>query len=160
MIRPPSAQKPYDDFWSGDPAFTQLPPDATPEQIQERKAAVLRARETGDWSALRIEGREPTKFVMKPLRGEFYRQLIDYVAIGRVGAGMSAHYAFRAGIVEIPEMPQWDGAPKKIRRTAIEGLGEMAMSDVADYLDGIDLTIITELGGELIRRAREVSPKS
>lgn len=155
MIRPPSLQNRRDDYFSGDPAFTQLPEDATDEQKVERRRLVTVARETGDWSAFRIEGQEPTQFVFKPLRGEVYRTLMDRVAADVIGAGIARSLAFRAAIVDIPNLP---GMPK-IKPSSIDGLGEIATSAISDYLDSITPRIVTELGGVVLNRAGEVSPK-
>ena len=83
MIRPPSNQKHYDEFWSEDEAFEQLPAEATAEARAAFGAKLTVAIETGDWSALRVAGAsEPTKFIMRQIPGESFGKLADLQASG------------------------------------------------------------------------------
>lgn len=158
MIRPPSNQKPYDDCYSRDPAFAPLPEKPTDEQIELRARQVRIAREQGDWSALVVEGVPPTVFTFKPLRGNVYRKLIDKGASGRIGGLELSQLAFRAALVDVSNL----GIEHKIKFGLDEthdDLGPIASRDLADLIDSSDVRIIGELGGEILRRARDVSPK-
>lgn len=154
-LRPPSNIRPYDDFFSGDPAIVQSPPDATKEQIADRAHRIQVARETGAWNEVVVDGREPTRFVMQPLRGNFYRTLMDEISAGRVGAGKASQIAFRAavkGVVNLGDREVGD-------RVETDKFGSLAPVEFTDYLDSIDLSIVSELGGEALRRARDLAPK-
>jgi hypothetical protein len=78
VIRSPSLQKSYSAFFSGDKALEQppddLPADATDEQraeyektVKEYLTKLENARETGDWSALIIPGKQPIKFTLRQM---------------------------------------------------------------------------------------------
>lgn len=78
ITRLPSNSKPYDLVWSGDAAFVQLATDATPEQRKAHIHAWKVARETGDYSALAVEGAAPpTIFTMRQLTHDQTAALID-----------------------------------------------------------------------------------
>jgi hypothetical protein len=156
MIRPPSNQKPYDLFFSGDEAIVQLPANATDEQKATHARLLKTARETGDWRPVLVEGKAPTKFVMKPMPGTVYRTLMDMVMLNEVGPSMVPQLAFRICITEITGL----GIDFELKHVASSKLGTLASTEVTDLLDGADLRIVTELGNEVLRRAREVSPKS
>jgi hypothetical protein len=143
LARLPSVQQPYDDYYSGDPAFEQ-PVD--PVKLE-------RARETGDWSPLLIEGKAPTKFVMKPLSGDLKRKLHDRMKAGTIGLAETMSIAFRAAVVSIENF----SAP--FQPVTFADYGKVAPVDVTNDLDAIDLAIVNELGSEALNRAGGLSPK-
>lgn len=145
MIRPPSNQTSYDEFWSGDPAFAQ-PPD------QEKHK---RARETGDYSAVLLEGAMPTKFVMAPLKGSQHRWIADQVAAGAIGAAQAHQLAFRCALQEVVNF-----GDVTVKKTMHEKLGQIATSEVPDLLDAISTAIVSEIGDRVFARAQGLSPKS
>lgn len=155
MLRPPSNQHPYNDHFSGDPAFVQPPANATKAQLEEHARKVEVARETGDWKALLIEGQQPTTFVMRPLKGNTFRNLVDDSMADKIGGAMMAQLAFRAAIESIANL-----GDVQIARQNDPRFGEIATVDVTDTLDAISPKIVGELGSEAVRRARTLSPKS
>jgi hypothetical protein len=154
MLRPPSIQRQYDEFYSRDPALLQPPPNATPKELEDHATKIRVARETGDWTALLVAGETPTKFVMRPLSGALFRRLSDRMIMRRIGPAELNAYAFRAALVEIP------GWPTKLEREQVEDFGSLVAVDLVDELEHIDPRIVTELGAEVIRRARGPTPKS
>lgn len=83
MIRLPSIQEPYSVFWSGDDAIVQ-PPDppadgaskkvlnAYKKALEEYFVKIRAARKTGDWSAVRVEGKQPVTFLLRPMPFEAF----------------------------------------------------------------------------------------
>lgn len=155
MIGTPSLLKPYDEYYSGDPAFAQAPPLASREQLAEHEHRVKVARETGDWSPLAVEGVQPTKFTMKPLRGQQYRRIVDDLLASRIGRGEANSLAFRCAVLEIVNFGAFE-----MKFVETEKWGKIASVDVSNAIDAIDLRIVTELGEEALRRAQDISPKS
>jgi hypothetical protein len=157
MIRPPSNQKPYDEFWSGDPAFVQPPEgddEATVARRKEHFEKVRRARQTGDWCDLLIAGMTPTKFIMRPIRGDAMRWLHDHVNISdpvkALGDGVLLSLAFRAALVDIVNY----GADFKMQYEDHESLGTIAAAKIANDLDAVHISIVTELGAIALTRTR------
>jgi hypothetical protein len=158
MIRPPSLQKHQDDFYSGDPAFIQLPGDATEAQRVEHAHRWKVARETGNYSALLVEGQHATKFTMQPIKRNDWRAFADRASLPfdssrRIGNAVLPSLLFRMSVVsisgldiEIKRYPhrEWDG-------------WDMASVDVIEMLDSIDPRIVTELGELAFTRMSDIS---
>src|SRR5690349_19872189 len=104
MIRPPSAVRHYDAFFSGDPAFVQLADNATDEQRVEHARLWEVARETGNLGELLIPGSKPTKFVMRPLPGSLMRKITDRYMSDRMGAAEVNALALRCALVSIENL--------------------------------------------------------
>lgn len=166
MIRPPSQAKDYDLFYSGDPAFRQPPKvvgDATDEQRAEldRHFASLRsAKETGNWSALLLDGQVPTKFVCCQVDRNVWRSLTDRAILPvdspRYVGQVALHaLLFRLAVKEIvgwpafrrESDPSWDG-------------WVMAPASLVTQLDEIDPRIVGEVGADVFARLRGVNPLS
>lgn len=156
MIRPPSLQRTYDDFFSGDEALRR---GATPEEKTEIARLIKVARETGDWRPLAVEGKQPTKFTFKPLSGDVYRTMVDMLTAREIGAAKMPQIAFRAAFSAVSNLGI-DLDADQSKKVNHPKLGELASTQLTDLLDGCDVSIVTELGGEVLRRAQEVSPKS
>lgn len=167
-IRPPSLQSQYDDFFSGDPALIpepKLAADADEKAIAAYKLACdeyltkLRvARETGDWTAILVGTEQPTKFVMKQISGDAYRGLLDMHRAEKVGPGKANQLAFRCAITKVVDsgLPE---ASTKVTAFNHPDLGKIASVAISDYFDSIDTRIVSELGGEAMRRV-SIGPKS
>ncbi len=144
LIAPPSTQKPYTEFYSGDPAFHQLPKNANAKARKDHAKRVASARERGDWSALRIDGHEPTLFQMQVIEGDQFRAL----------AGMGLHgldllsLAFRCAVVDIE-----NAGDLVVTRATHPRLGTIASVEFVNALDRIDHAIVNELGGLALERA-------
>lgn len=167
MIRPPSNQKPYDEYWSGDPAFVQPPQKPTDESDEARRkyvadlaehaAKLKRARQTGDWSPLLIEGQQPTKFVMQPIRGAQWRWLVDESTREdehRMGPAQFWSLMFRCACVSVKNLGV-DLPDKPVRH---KDLGLIAPADIPNALDTIDAAIVTELADAAFARAQNLDP--
>lgn len=153
-LRPPSLQQPYDMFFSGDPSIIPLPADL--EKRPERERLLQVARDTGDWTPIVLPNERPARFVMKPLTGNVYREIADAAEAGKIRSGKLAQLAFRAAIQNVVD-PELGDVPIKFEPT--DRFGDIATVAIADFFDGIDLSIVTELGGYAMRRARDLSPK-
>lgn len=154
-LRPPSNLREYDDFYSGDPAIVQLADGATDDEKKEHARRLEVARETGDWSPILVDGQQPTKFVLKVLTGDVHRKLMDDYSGGRFGLSALMQVAFRIalkGVVNCGDVT--------VNHQQDVRYGKLAKADVTDALDAIDPAIVNELGGEVLRRAREPAPKS
>lgn len=167
MLRLPSNQRDYDDYWSGDPAFIQpspLPDNPTDEQtaewkkaFEEHAAKIKRARETGDWSPLLIEGQQPTKFVMQQIRGDQWRYLVDESTREdehRMGPATFWQLMFRCACVSVKNL----GIDVNDKPVKHRDLGLIAPADIPNLLDKIDASIVTELAGAAFERARNLNP--
>ena len=163
MLRPPSLSKPYDDFYSGDPAFIKPPPtpaegEASAE-YDEYRAKLKAAKDTGDWSALLLPGQVPTKFVMNQVDRNVWRSIVDRGQLSpenprHIGTVALLALLFRLAIKDIPGFeikiergpdPYWDG-------------WDMAHPKIVDVLDRIDPGIVGELGAGVWRRLRGADP--
>jgi hypothetical protein len=157
-IRLPSYQKPRDDFWSGDPAFTKPNMDDD-EAVAAHIAKIKRARDTGDWNEILIPGKIPTKFVMQPIKGEQWRWIYDRNrcsdAEKEMGDAVSLAFCFRCSVVEIANTGI-DGF--KLEFVDHPHLGRIASADIVNMLDASDRSIVTELGLVASMKARDISP--
>jgi hypothetical protein len=161
MIRPPSAVKHYDWYYSGDSAFVQLASDATEDQVKEHRARLTAARETGDWTALLVPGGSPTKFVLGQVDRNDWRAVLDRCELPdsnprAIRHGELAALLFRLAIRSIPGFGE-----VKITRTADEQWGGwvMAQPEIVTMLDEIDEFIVVEIGAHVLSRLRGIGPK-
>ena len=176
-MRPPSLIKPRDEFYSGDPAFKPSP--VAPElasnadddakdvykaavaeyvkAVEERERLVNLARETGDWSALRIEGKTPVKFVMRPLKSRQFNRIADMIIAREVGAVTAKEIAFGAALAEVAGI-----GDAKITYDDHPRLGRIATPDFLDEVwpTGLVVSAVAELGELVLERARDIAPKS
>ena len=167
ITKGPNVQRPYDEYYSGDPAFVQPPISPGKDADDEERTAyavaakayvesVERARETGDWSHLRVEGSAPpTRFHVKPMPGEAFREICARIE-NREPAVLLAPWAFRAAIVKMENAGEheikWENHPR---------FGRIATNATTNYLDAIDMSIVTEIGLVLAARGTQgLSPKS
>lgn len=168
-LRAPSLQSSYDDFFSGDPALIPQPVEPVADADSKAKAAYkaaveeyltkLRvARDTGNWAEILVGTDQPARFVMKPLTGSAYRAIVDASSSDKAGPGVLNQIAFRACITKVVDsgLPASDVIVKRVRDPLF---GELATATIADYLDAIDVRIVSELGGEAMRRVT-IGPKS
>lgn len=172
MLRPPSNQRPYDEFYSRDPAFVQLPdseplsklePEARAARtrvVEDHERAIRIARETGDWKPLLAGEAEPTRFVMMPMSGDLFRKLGDLTLSDKLGGLELDQLVVRIALVDVVNL----GDTKVDRRRphenpAFRELGKVASVDITNLLDSIDRRIIGELGGLVMTRARGPDPK-
>jgi hypothetical protein len=155
MLRLPSAQKTYDDFYSGDPALVQLGADASKAQHEERVRKLAIARKTGDWSEFRIEGQLPTKFGMRLIGSEPLRKLRDLHEKDGL-TNVWAALCFRCALVDVTNLGDFS-----VRRSIVDRypeLGAIATEDVCTVLDGIDPDIVNELGVAAFVRSSQRDP--
>lgn len=174
MIRPPSNQKTYDEFWSRDPAFIQPPSaptfavdgdeladkaarEAHLQALRDHQRLVRNARETGDWSALLAGAEQPTRFIMRPLPGTLFRVIVDLVMSERVGEAESNMLMVRAALVGVANLGDVD--VKLALDPAYPKLGKIATVDVPNLLDSVDPKIVAELAETIRDRCMGVSPK-
>jgi hypothetical protein len=169
MIRPPSLVRSWDAFYPKDPAFKQapaLPADDAPQadrdefklQAEAYLTTLRTCRETGDWSPLRIEDREPTKFVMGPVDRNIWRELLDRCQLSTssprsIGFTTLLALLFRLSVRQIVG---WE----KIVREPDPDWGDwtMAPADLVDQLDNIDSGIVGELGREVLEKLKATRP--
>lgn len=171
-MRPPSLIKPRDEFFSGDPAFTPVPvapelADGGDEQeykralgeyikaIAERDRLVKLARETGDWSALRIEGKTPVKFVMRPLKSRAFNRLADMIIAREIGNVTAKELAFGVALAEVSGV-----GDVKLTYENHPRLGKIVTPDFLDdvWPTGLVVQAVAELGEVVLERARDISP--
>lgn len=173
-----SLVKEYDDFTPFDPSFKPFPekPAAEAEDdviaaykkaLDEHRAVIRRCRETGDWSELVVEGMgAPTKFRMRHLNGDEKRELLDFTQTdAQVGTAAAPAVWFRAGLVGVTNLGTETGATDKVevQRVKVNGLSfHIASAEVPNILDADPehgMSIVSELGGEVFRRAMALSPR-
>lgn len=154
MIRLPSNQHHYDEFWSGDEAFVQLvdnPLDGAREE-HERRWRV--ARETGNYDELRVSGAQPTKFTFRPLPTEVFRRLVDELAAGKIGTAQLLLIAFRSALVDVVNL-----GDVKVKHVNDAQYGRLAGLEIAQLLDQAAPGCIAELADRVLERARGLSGK-
>ena len=170
-LRPPSVQRSYDDYVSIDPAFVQAPTvpaesatdaeRALYKEESERYVAKLKAaKQTGDWTPLRIEGQTPTKFVLGQVDRNIWRALMDRALLSeesprRIGQVTLYALLFRLALrsvegfgdvkVERRPDPNWES-------------WEMAQASLVTTFDELDPRIVGEIGGGIFQRLQTVSP--
>lgn len=156
-IRPPSNQKPYDEYWSGDSAFQQ-PDTRDLETVKIHHERIKQARKTGDWTSLTVAGRQPTKFVMQPLRGDQLRWIHDRRDVSDqeklMGDAITMSLAFRCAVIDVGNL----GFEFKIAFVDHPHLGRIADTNIVNLLDASDPSIVSELGMVALWRARELDP--
>jgi hypothetical protein len=158
MIKGPSNQKPYEAVWTGDGAFIQLPKDATEEQQEEHARKWEVARETNDYSALRLEGADdPTVFALRHLTADQLTYLHGATKAGTLTPVESTVLAFRAALLDVRNVGK-----VKIGRIHHKRLGEIATLDFFDKAGipaGMAVAVATQLGNLVVAKASP-SPKS
>jgi hypothetical protein len=158
-IRPPSTQRTYDEYWSGDPAFEQAPEGATKKQLAAHAKRVETARETGNWTGLLVEGGSPTKFVMAPVDRNIWREIVDRGQLPasserRIGDHVLAGLLFRLALERI------ENADIEVTRTRDPKWGwVMAQPEVVTILDEYSGLIVGELGTAVYARLTGPPPK-
>lgn len=157
MIRPPSLQRTYNEHWSQDAAFYQPAADATVEQVRDYLAKLEVAWDTGDWSALRVEGGgEPTTFVVRPLGVEQLGKLRDLRSAG-MGDNEISQLAFRCALVSVSNL-----GDVKVKHVEDERFGRIAsLSFLAEagIFGDFGVQLVVELGTRVFKRANGIPPK-
>jgi hypothetical protein len=158
--RPPSTQRTYDEFWSGDPAFEQAPENATEKQLAEHAKRIEACRDHAKWDSMLVEGGSPTKFVMAPVDRNIWREICDRGQLPasserRIGDHMLAALLFRLALTKIENL---DGVEVKRTRDAKWGW-VMAQAEIVTILDEYNPGIVGELGSAVYERLIGPSPK-
>lgn len=163
-LRPPSLSKLYDTFYSGDPALLQLADGADEETRKSYESTIRVARETGQIGPLVVPGEMPTIFKLRAIPGELYREMMDRLRGVRVGPGRLNAMLFRAAVRGVANLRDPDGVeiavelvPNPIADLREHGL--IASPEIVDYLDALDVRIVTELGELALERAMHIAPK-
>lgn len=154
-VRKPSYQHEFDLFWSGDDAIVQLPKGASKKRQEEHARKLRIARETGDWAPILVAGAQPTRFKCRPVAGNHFRRLLDRNLAGAIGEGECRALLLRMSLVDVVNLPGPDGEPFAVSLGASE-YGQIASTEVIDYLDSINPGIVSELGVVLFLRATDL----
>lgn len=157
MIKPPSNQKTFDVFFSGDAAIVSLPDEADDKAKADHERALERALETGEWAEVTIPGDQPTRFVFKPLGCELAGELYSMMATERHFTIFAL--AFRLAIVDVKNLPD-AGKINFVNHTSFGRIATTAFLDRAGLKGELGAQIIVELGSYVLRRARGDDPKS
>jgi hypothetical protein len=157
MNRPPSNQRHYDEYWSGDDAFEQSAPDATPEQFADYSAKLTVAIDSGDWSALRVAGGpEPVKFVVKLIPTATFTRILDLQK--EVGDNELAMLAFQAALVSVANLGNVKVVPENHDR--LGRIASLSFFDDAGKGPAWGTRAVIEIGTRCLIRASTLSPKS
>lgn len=168
MIRFPSLQKTYDDFYTGDAAIIPRPEapstSASTEEIEAYQAAlkewgtkIKAAKETGQWGPVLVPGGVPTKFVMGQVDRNAWRSIVDRMQLPEenklhIGLTQLSSLLFRLAVREVP------GIEVKVTRYVDEQWGwEMAQPELVTLLDMADPKIVGELSAGVWQRLQEIS---
>lgn len=148
MLKPLSAQKPFDTYYSGDPAIFQLDATSTDEERAEYVHKYKLARQSGNWTGLIVDGQTPTRFTFRIIPGDLRRKLYDRLPKdqdGNTTGDSSSEWwtlVFRCAITEIANCGEL-----KVERVRDNDLGAViATPDVTNALDEITPFIVNELG--------------
>ena len=171
MIRLPSIQRDYDWYWSGDEALHGPPvapaDDASDDDkaayktaLDEYKAKLKSARDTGDWSALIKPGETPLKFVLCQVDREAWRALDDLRALPdthdkHVSASLLLALLSRLAIKNIVGI---DGMRVERKPDSKWHDWEMAQREIVTLLDAANRSIVSELGLCVFMRLNETGP--
>lgn len=171
MLRPPSLQHEYDEYYSRDPAFAppdrRPPADAGPDEEAAHAQAltdfadrVRIARERGDaalWAELATAG-TPTKFTFRHIDGTVFSLIQDDLVDDTIGRFELPILLFRLAIVKATNLG--DGAPK-VKQVKHPRYGAIADEALVNYILRFDegKAVIAELGGLVLDRSIGPSPK-
>lgn len=147
VTRPPSNQHTYDAFWSGDPAFVQ-------GEGAEHQRKIERARETGDWSPLLIEGLAPTKFVLRQVPGEIKRRILDRFAAEKIGGNELDSLLLRIAVVDVSGLGDF-----KLKFTMDDDWGRLVTNDLPNILDEHAPGCVGEIAVQIFNRMMGLSGK-
>ena len=159
MIKPPSNQKPYEVFYTGDSAIISLPEEASDEQRKELARRIKRALQTGEWSDVIIPGEQPTRFSMKPLSGELAGELYAMLRDARSERERYLVWslAFRLALVDVKNLPD-AGEIDFVTHHQFGRIATTAFLDRAGLKGDVGAAIIQELGVHVFTRARGDDP--
>lgn len=170
MIRLPSLQRAYDDFYSRDPAVIPEPTEpaktasveeweAHKKSIDEWLTKIRAAKETGRWDEVLVPGGVPTKFVMGQVDRSVWRTIADRFQLPddnkqHIGWNQLSSLLFRLAVREIA------GIDIKVQRHVDSEWGwEMASADIVTVLDQADPRIVGELSAGVWKRLQDI-PKN
>ena len=159
ITRLPSVQRTYDLCWSGDSAFVQLPDDADADAIKAHADKWRVARETGDYSALEVEGASPpTIFTFRQLNHDQTATLLDMSRSRQHGVAVVNSLAFMTAIDKVSNL-----GDAKIERNVLHSqLGLIASSDffaAAGVPPAVSVPIVLELGEIVFERMASLAKK-
>lgn len=159
MIRPPSVQRTYQAFFSGDPAIVQLPADATDDQRKEHAHRLKVALETGDWGPILSGEGDPTRFTLRFVPGDIFEKIIDRAILPndsqlRIGPREYGTLLVRAALIEVS-----NAGDLQIKFDKHPWLGRIASAETVNELYAIDRRIIGELA-EYVQERQTLDPKS
>lgn len=159
MIKAPSNQKPYEVFFSGDPAIVSLPDEASEEQHKELARRIKRALQTGDWSDVIVPGEQPTRFVLRPLSAEVTGELYAMLRDAKSERDRFAVWtlAFRCAVVDVKNLPD-AGEIDFVVHPQFGRIATTKFLDRAGLQGDVGAAIITELGVHAITKARGDDP--
>jgi hypothetical protein len=171
VIRPPSLQRSWDEYFTGDPAIFQPPPPppddasdeikkAHKEAIEQYIAKIRSARETGNWMPVVVEGQIPTKFTLHPVDRNIWRAIMDRAVLPSSNPRHIGEVTLHALLVRL-SLRNITGFEQKIERLPDPNWDNwvMAQASIITTLDEIDPRIIGELGSSVFRRLQGISPK-
>jgi hypothetical protein len=147
VTRLPGNQHRYDVFWSGDPAFIQ-----GTDAEHTRKLEI--ARETGDWSALLIQGLVPTKFVCRQIPGELKRRIMDRFSAGKIGGQELDALLVRLAVVDVVNLGDF-----KLGFAADDDWGRLATHALPDVLDEHAPGAVADLAVQIFNRMMGLAGK-
>lgn len=148
--------------FSKDPAFVQAPEapseDADSATVEAYKKALKEhqhkwkvARETGDYSALRVAGTdEPTLFHLRPLSADAFTYLASHQP--QDGAVLAFRYALK-------DVSNWSGFEMALTdHPKLGRIADLAAFDKAGVPGGFTVALAIELGNIVTTRASQLSP--
>ena len=159
MIKPPSVQKTYDAFYSGDSAIVSLPDEASDEQRADLAKRIERALQTGQWADVVVPGEQPTRFTMRPLGGEIAGELYAMLRDARSQREQYVVWslAFRLSIIDVKGLTD-AGEVDFVVHPSFGRIATTAFLDRAGLKGDLGAAIITELGLLAFKKARGDDP--
>ena len=143
--------KTYAERFSEDAAFVAS------DDSEEYALKVKTAIETGDWSALRVEGgTEPVTYNMRPLGADVLGVLVDMQRNG-CGDNELCTKAFRAALVSVAGIKD-----VKVKFDNDEHMGRIATLswlEDAKIPPARGIRILREIGGRVLSKAMDLDPK-
>jgi len=157
MLRLPSLTKPYHAFVSFDDAIVQPPQladNASEEQrtewlkaLEDHAAKMRAARQTGDWSAITVDGKTPVRFLLRPMPFDGLA-VVSGMRERRENQEDILLLAVRLCLIDI------EGIPVKIDFETHERFGKIVAPSTFDKFGAAQgLRIAVELGALAIQRA-------
>jgi hypothetical protein len=150
LARRPSLQAAHEFISEHDDALDKPSDKASAKVVKEFAHRLTVARETGNYAGLLIEGKEPVRFVLRPVDPLIVRRLFDDKEAGRVGLGEWWTLWLRCAVDDII------GGDFEVKHATDARYGNIAHPALLAQLPDV---VINEIAAHVFNRAVAIAPK-